>query len=214
MQEALCDASRAGDTERIKDLLLRGADVNKGGYWAPIHCTAAYRQLRAAELLLDSRADVDARTDDGKTALHLVASSCDYECALLLLDRKASVNAQNNHGQTPLHIVVDMCPVQTQASLAEVLFQRGASLCIRNYRLSIRNQLGETPLVMAQRLERHEIARKLELLKLRIHRCLAAVLALLGCPMHHDIRNLLARLVWETRRDPVWDERGAKKERF
>jgi ankyrin repeat protein len=204
MQEELCTAVTNGHIDRIRDLLRQGADVNgKLDHWAPLHCAAAHEQHRAAETLLDCRANVDVLTSGRQTALHVALRYRNYDVAFLLLERSASVNAKDELEWTPLHHLV-LSARDGWEGISDALFQRGASLYIHSLR-------GETPLVLA-RLLRKDIARELELLEQRVHRCRSVVVALFGCRVHHDIRDLLARLVWETRRDPVWD--GAKKQCF
>ncbi|KAE8996685.1 hypothetical protein PR002_g19258 [Phytophthora rubi] len=57
-------------------------------------------------LLLRFGADVNVRSQDGKTALHCATSDDAYEVAKLLLDSGASVNAQDENGKTALHYCV------------------------------------------------------------------------------------------------------------
>jgi ankyrin repeat protein len=54
-------------------------------------------------LLLASKADVNARGNDGRTALHVAARKGNKDASKLLLTSKANVNAKANDGKTPLH---------------------------------------------------------------------------------------------------------------
>jgi ankyrin repeat protein len=54
-------------------------------------------------LLLANKADVDAKSNGGRTPLHEAAFSGYKDVVELLLANKADVNAKNNDGQTPLH---------------------------------------------------------------------------------------------------------------
>jgi len=56
------------------------------------------------ELLLNNKAEVNAKNDRGMTALHWAAHDGNKDVAKLLVDNKADVNATNNIGETPLHI--------------------------------------------------------------------------------------------------------------
>lgn len=58
---------------------------------------------KAVELLLDSGADVEAKNNDGETALHIMARRRRLGCIIVLLSREANVNAQSSDGSTPLH---------------------------------------------------------------------------------------------------------------
>ena len=56
-----------------------------------------------AELLLASKADVNAKDKDGLTPLHWAAFKGHKDVAEVLLANKADVNAKDNLGLTPLH---------------------------------------------------------------------------------------------------------------
>jgi ankyrin repeat protein len=57
--------------------------------------------------LLEAKGDINTRTKDGMTALH-VAITCGHEPLVsLLLEAGADVNAENNAGETPLHKAVN-----------------------------------------------------------------------------------------------------------
>jgi ankyrin repeat protein len=189
----LSRAAAAGDLEGIRAALRAGADVNAISFeYAPIHRAVRCRQYRAVELLLDRRACTEIWSIGlDWTPLHFAVFGSEQDIAALLLTRKASVNAIDHNGNTPLFFAAD-------PGMFELLFQHGASL-------SVVSNENRTPFQVTDSDGKQYLKR----LSKRVPRCLAAVVALFGCPMHHDIRNLLARLVWETRRDPVWD--GAKK---
>jgi ankyrin repeat protein len=55
------------------------------------------------ELLLQHKADVDARDSYGATPIHIAIISGNSEMVRLLLTHGADVNASNNYGWTPLH---------------------------------------------------------------------------------------------------------------
>jgi len=66
---------------------------------------ALFGRTEAATLLLQKGAKLDARNNDGATALHVAAFFCQPDTAQLLLDKGASVTAKNNSGATPLDLV-------------------------------------------------------------------------------------------------------------
>jgi hypothetical protein len=54
--------------------------------------------------LLEAKADVEAKDNDGQTALHWAARSSHEVMVRLLLEAKANVEAKDNNGQTALHL--------------------------------------------------------------------------------------------------------------
>ena len=74
------------------------------------------------ELLLDRRADIEARRGGGDTHLHVAAEANQTEVAATLLDRGANANARNTWNRTPLHWAV----FSDNSELAKFLFDHGA----------------------------------------------------------------------------------------
>ena len=62
--------------------------------------------LSRTQLLIKRGADVDARSVDGSTPLHVSAKEGDFETAEFLLDHGASPTACNSAGQTPLQLAL------------------------------------------------------------------------------------------------------------
>jgi len=59
-------------------------------------------QVETAKFLLDRDCDVDAVTDDGRTALHMAAQNGDIPMITLLLARGAKIDPRDGKGWTPL----------------------------------------------------------------------------------------------------------------
>ena len=71
----------------------------------PIYWAAVNGHTEVAKLLLDHKANVNARVTDGDTPLYIAAQNGHTEVVKLLLDHKADVNAsRHTDGATPLHI--------------------------------------------------------------------------------------------------------------
>ena len=161
---ALHEAAAKGHVDLVKLLLEGGADVNAldddGN--APLHLAASTsvaldrrnlqrdpkpgspaEYLDVARLLLNGGADVDARNNDGKSALHLLGADgfnhlsiheVMVDFARLLLEYGAAVNARDSQGKTPLHSVVESHDGGTgrRWDLAQLLLDEGADVHARD----------------------------------------------------------------------------------
>ena len=84
---------------------------------------ARNRDQLTVRALLEARADVDARSPDGTTALHWAAHWNDLDTADLLIRAGANVNTTNDFRITPL----SMACTNANAALVERLLKAGAS---------------------------------------------------------------------------------------
>jgi len=83
-----------GETKRAKDLIRRGAMVNRLG-WTPLHYAASTGKLETARMLIANKAIIDAPAPDGTTPLMMAAHSGSEAMVRLLLDHRAEVTTQN-----------------------------------------------------------------------------------------------------------------------
>lgn len=101
----LHDAAKAGDLTRLTQLLdVPGCDVEERyvGQTA-IHYASKGCHTEAVKLLLDRKADVNAKAITGWSAIHCAAERDNTEALALLLDRGADVNAQAAKKISVLH---------------------------------------------------------------------------------------------------------------
>ena len=100
----LNDASRAGDTERVKQLLDDGAPVDvKSQYGRTALMLASEKgHTEVAKLLLDEGAPVDEKDELGRTALMLASYYCHTEVVKLLLENGALLDAADARGDAAL----------------------------------------------------------------------------------------------------------------
>lgn len=75
-------------------------DPDPDGYTA-LHAAAFWNRLELVRLLMERRADVNARASNGCTPLHEAARLNSIEVARELLGAGARVNATDNEGRTP-----------------------------------------------------------------------------------------------------------------
>jgi len=146
----ICDAARDGDVAKVESLIesnpdlvfSRDADGN-----TPLHWAAKSGHAEVAELLLTSRASVDATAKNGQTPLHMAAYHGHRDVAELLLANKADANAKDVNGLAPLHYAA----VWGNANMAELLLATNAEVDIRDKR-------GVTPLHLAASGDKKEVA--------------------------------------------------------
>jgi len=103
--EGLWAAAKEGHVEVIKQLIANGADINAkepDNGSTPLIIAVAYGQNDAASVLIENGAKINAKNNDGSTALHSAAFLGHAAIVKLLLENGAKVNAKNKYGSTPL----------------------------------------------------------------------------------------------------------------
>lgn len=125
-------AARAGDTEKVKQLLSKGVDINASEPESgdtPLLAALDKGQWATAEYLLTQKPDLTREDKNGNSPLYLTVSRGDSAVAMVkrLLDAGAPVElgpkTGDNAGATPLHIC---CATGANACI-EALLARGAS---------------------------------------------------------------------------------------
>jgi uncharacterized protein len=138
-------ALQAEDLDRLRALLQAGADPNLRGSFGQtilhrvagdLEDEAAPNNLRIAQLLLESGADVDAVDANGRTPLMLAAESGSDEMTALLLQNGADTAARDREGCTALMHGLG------NAQRVFQLLDQGADL-------DARDSQGRTPLIRA-----------------------------------------------------------------
>lgn len=97
-------------------------------------CAYLNRDEYAAGLLRRDPFLVNAKTNDGKTALHYAAQSGNIEIAKVLIDNDADVNAVDNNGNTPLNAACHTGPWKSlpAVKVIHLLLSRGAKIDLHN----------------------------------------------------------------------------------
>jgi hypothetical protein len=106
LQERAYDLSSEGKQVELKALLEEhpGLDVDKhkdGLGWSALYC-ACYEGYTECVLLIDHKANVNAKDEDGGYALYGAAYWGHIGCAKLLVQNGADVNCQSDGGWTSL----------------------------------------------------------------------------------------------------------------
>ena len=66
-------------------------------------------------------ADIEAKTDTGKTALHVAVNGDNRKSVFALLKKMANLNAQDDYGQTPLHTAAERDSVEVAKLLIAMI---------------------------------------------------------------------------------------------
>lgn len=104
-----CSVNNEEIAKMLLQALKKGYDlddmVDSSG-WTPLHISASVGNLELVKEMMgrDPRPDVDLKTNQGTTALHLAVSKNHYEVVrFLVVDCKCSCRIKDRNDYTPLH---------------------------------------------------------------------------------------------------------------
>ena len=136
-------AATTGDLGAVKQLLEKDPTLleakDEEAYATPLAFAAGFGHAEVVRLLLAKGANVNARDDRGITPLFISVWLKQTECVRLLLDKGAALDVRGPSAMTPLHVAASGPP-----ELAALLLERKADTAARN-------ELGNTPLLLAVR---------------------------------------------------------------
>ena len=162
-------ASYFGNVKIIRLLLDHGADTEANAEGdngeKPLHQVSygKYRSqkdgVRVAQLLLEYGANVNTRSKDHSTPLHIASLFGNLEIVQLLIDHSAEVDTVDDFGKTPLHNVSRGAEYESQEDgvrIAQLLLDHGADV-------NAKDRSGHTPLALVSE-SRNEKPKLAELL--------------------------------------------------
>lgn len=152
-------AAEGKHTALIDLLLIRGASVTACDEfgWTPLHRALVTRGgERAAQLLIDHDASVNARCSYRKTPLHYAIEKGDDSMVCFLVNSGADIEARDIAEQTPLHTAIE-CRLE---SIVRLLLDSGADTAAmdqggRNALMVATKTLRRSPEIIAL-LTKHE----------------------------------------------------------
>ncbi len=109
LNQELSNAVLAVDSDRVKFLLRKGADINKldpQGY-APLHTAARGGNTDMIALLLDHKADPNVRDEDGWTPLLHAILRSRLDAVRLLIAHGANLEEASPGGYSPLQVAIE-----------------------------------------------------------------------------------------------------------
>lgn len=106
IDQSLINASGAGDVDRVKQLIEKGASVNGSGMLkrTPLFAAAFCDQPSVIGLLMGAGANLDALDIHGMTPLHAAVTSGSMNAVRVLATSGAKIDRQDFAGRTPLHL--------------------------------------------------------------------------------------------------------------
>jgi ankyrin repeat protein len=147
-ETALHKAAEYGSFECLRFLLQHGADrtaVDSRG-WTPLHHAALKGQLTCLRVLMGRRgeskltpAQVNARSKNGKSALHMAAENGSVKACALLMEAGGDPSIRDNDGYTPLRFARHCHPGKRE------LHRQRAALAVRRQVRPLRQALDGVP---------------------------------------------------------------------
>lgn len=142
MEQLLCDASKSGNFELVKQLIAKGVNINGKNNLGntPIALASCHEHLDIVKFLLDLKADVNVLCSCNYTALHWAGNN--LEINKLLIENKADPNVVNCSGWTPFRYAI----ARGNIEVVKLLYENGATL--RPYDdIELTNVCGSKPFI-------------------------------------------------------------------
>ena len=139
----LLDNVIIGNINKVKELLLNGADVNfkdEDGNTSLI-IASRYGFSEIIKVLILNNADINLRNNNGNSSLNIASLYCHYDIVKVLLLNGADVNIKNNDGYTSLMSLI----ITSYKDISEIV----KVLLFYNADVNIINKYGNTSLILS-----------------------------------------------------------------
>ena len=113
------------------EVLLAECDSKRRAFWGVDITCRARQEIRKLQSLCRKYADINLRTREGRTALHLAAINCHESTVRLLLQKGAEVDTYDNEGRTALRLAAE----NGHLEIVRLLLERGADLSLEYHQL-------------------------------------------------------------------------------
>lgn len=128
----LVRAVNANNPRLVRELLVSGADPNKGyvGGDSPLVIASSCQNQLVMQMLINYGADPSVAHPNGHSPLTLCVTMVNFGLVEYLVDNGADIGAQNGYGETPLAVAIKMNSEQ----MVGLLLAKGANVneCGRN----------------------------------------------------------------------------------
>lgn len=151
--KALLQAAKTGNTEKVHELMSRGAPFTAD--WlgtSPLHLASRYNHVDTCKVLLRAGISKDSKTKVDRTPLHFAVYQGNVEIVELLLSSKCEVDARDMLKMTALHWAVE----KRHDKIVEMLLQHGADP-------NAESKFGKSPITIASEAGQVDLVRILML---------------------------------------------------
>ena len=102
-------AIMSDNLEVVQQHIAAGTDINRKDQMSgstPLISAVTFGKIAIVKALIEGKANLSIRNNDGATALHVAAFFCQVEIVQLLIDANADKTLKNNFGATPRESVM------------------------------------------------------------------------------------------------------------
>lgn len=99
----------SGNLEVVKQHIEAGTDINMKEQMSgstPLMTAATFGKIAIVKALIEGKADLNLKNNEGSTALHAAAFFCRIEIVQMLIDAYADKTIKNNHAATARQSVI------------------------------------------------------------------------------------------------------------